>query len=1212
MSSQRNNEDAPSNQKQTPTFAEVKQSQSDDNTAQPEEELSQTLGSFTQQQNDCTQTDKHHAQLKNESADAKTSLAQSQNKPEQTKNNLSQSEEKSQQQNKLSPQENQHFDPEDGLFQREHHLAQQLKDQCDDSGKEIDPSTSATIIQELGLIYRQRSPDKFSLIKSAGLLNAAIIRKPLNVSEIKEDLADLCRHVLQLAEAANQKADLIEKADEIKAAFNQLRDEVDQFLSNSKSAENETSAEGAQNEITTKLDEDKISNIQSIQTKITDAYVKTMADLCEYCENVMGKPPCQYTVMGMGSLAREEATPYSDFEHMITLEQPNYRPQHLDYFRWFTLIFHIVILNVQETIIPALRIPSLNDKDSKLGDWFFDSHTRGISLDGMMPHASKYPLGRGPTKNKPWAVELIQPLNNMLKYLGSESDLKEGYHLSDLLTKTCFVYGSREIYDQFVEGIKTHLHTKTRQETRGEITTLVKDDLDKFSTRFCLAKLRNNDRINIKQMVYRSSTLFIGAMGRFHNISQNSCFDIVKKMAEQNNITPQTKHSLLFAVAIACEMRLRVYMAHKSQHDLIEIKADKGGIKNFLNIAGQANTIRYFQIVYCLQCEVAKMLRLTKLHFYADPQLINIATCYAFGVNAKYKSETSKIIWIIDDFSFDDCLNQLGKHLKSMQNCVENDKSENSVEMLEFIACHLKNSKVYDEGLEFYKRVLEFYQHQQATEVESGQFSASGISHSSSSESVLARKPQDSSQTHKEKQNSTNNEKNVAQTPANIGSCLQNMSKPAETLMHPEKSLKVYQKVLLNEQTDPDVASTLNNIGSCLTHLHQYTEGLEYYQRSLKIQQKISLNEETDPDVASTLNNIGNCLTELHEYTEGLEYLQRSLKIYQKISLNEETDPDVAMTLNNIGNCLTDLHQYTEGLEYYQRSLKIQQKISLNEQTDPDVARTLNNIGICFQSLHQYTEGLEYLQRSLKIKQKISLKEQTDPDVASTLNNIGICFQSLHQYAEGLEYLQRSLKIYQKISLNEQTDPDVAWTLNNIGICFQSLHQYTEGLENLQRSLKFKQKISLNEQTDPDVARTLNNIGSCFQSLHQYTEGLEYYQRSLKIYQKISLNEQTDPGVAMTLNNIGNCLTNLHQYTEGLEYYQRSLNIKQKISLNEEADPDVASTLYNMGRCFYDLGQYVEALQYFQRSFLIYQNAGDDSGFAKELHSIELCEIELQ
>ena len=1092
------------------------------------------------------------------------------------------------------------------LLQREYQLAQQLKDVCDDSGKEIDYSKSATIIQKLGLIYLQRSSDKFSLIKSAGLLNAAIIRNPPNVSEIKQDLANLCKHILQQAEAANQTADLIKKAEEVKSAFTQLRNEVDQFLSNSKSTES------AQNEITTKLEEDKISSIQSIQTKITDAYVRTMTNLCEYCENVMGKPPCQYTVTGMGSLAREEATPYSDFEHMITLEEPNYRPQHLDYFRWYTLIFHIVILNVQETIIPALHVPTLNDKDSKLGDWFFDSHTRGISLDGMMPHASKYPLGRGPTKNKPWAVELIKPLKDMLKYLSSESDLKEGYHLSDLLTKSCFVYGSREIYDQFVEGIKTHLHTKTHQETREEITTLVKDDLNKFSTRLCLAKLRNNNTINVKQLVYRSSTLFIGAMGRFHNISLNSCFDIVKKMAEQNKITPQTKHSLLFAVAIACEMRLRVYMGHKSQRDWIEIKADKGGIKNFMNVAGQANTIRYFQVVYCLQCEVARLLQLTKLHFYTDPQLINIATCYAFGVNAKYDSETSRTMWNIHNFSFDDCLNNLCQNLKNMQKCVEDDKCEKNVKPFQILARHLYDSKAYDEGLEFYKRVLECYQQQQqTTEVDSGESSAVASSHSSSSQSVPARKAQDSSQSRKEKQSTTNNNIHLARTLGKVGVCLKNSSKPDDALKYQQKSFKVNQRISSNEETDPDVASTLNNIGMCHYGLHQYTEGLEYLHRSLKIYQKISLNEETDPEVASTVNNIGNCHYGLHQYTEGLEYSRRSLKIYQKISLNEETDSDVASTLNNIGYCHYGLHQYTEGLEYLLRSLKIKQKISLNEETDPDVALTLNNIGLCHNDLHQYTEGLEYLRRSLKIKQKISLNEETDPNVASTLNNIGMCYHDFHQYNEGLEYLHTSLKIYQKISLNEEIDSDVASPLNNIGMCHFGLQQYTEGLEYLHRSLKIKQKISLNQETDPDVASTSNNIGMCHYGLHQYTKGLEYLHRSLKIYQKISLNQETDSDVASTLNNIGMCHYGLHQYTEGLEYLHRSLKIYQKISMSEKTDSDVAATLNNIGMCHYGLHQYTKGLECLHRSLTIKQNMSlneeTDSDVAATLNNIGMC-----
>ena len=1146
-------------------------------------------------------------QLKIKSAEGKDSLPRSQNELDQTKHNPSQSEEIPHQ------PEDEHFDLEDKLLQREYELAQQLKDVCDDSGNEIDLSKSGTIIHELGLMYRQRSPDKFALIKSAGLLNAAIIRKPPNVSGVKQDLADLCKHILQQAEAANQTADLIKKAEEVKSSFIQLRNEVDQCLSNSKSTENEISTEAQRNEITTKLEEGKISYIQSIQARISDTYLKTMANLSEYCENVMGKPPCQYTVMGMGSLARGEATPYSDFEHMITLEEQKHKPQHLDYFRWFTLIFHIVILNVQETIVPALHITALNDKDSKFGDWFFDSHTRGISLDGMMPHASKYPLGRGPTTNKPWAVELIKPLHEMLKYLSSESDLKEGYHLSDLLTKTCFVFGSREIYYQFIEGVKTHLHAKTHQQICAEITTLVKDDLNKFSTRLCLNKLRNNDTINIKQIVYRSSTLFIGAMGRFYDISLNSCFHIVNKMAEQNLITPQTKHSLLFAVAIACEMRLRVYMRHKSQRDSIEINADKGGIQNFLNVAGQVSTIRYFQIVYCLQCKVAKLLRLTKLHFYADPQLINIATCYAFGVNAKYDSDTSRTIWNIDNFSFDDCLNQLGQHLKHMRKSVEDDKSENNVETFELLARHLFHSNVCDEALEFYKHVLEFYQQKQATDVESGESSAADdCSHSSSSEYYPAKQPQDQSQTYKENRSTARNDKDLARTFNNIGECLKKLSRPAEALKYHQKSLMIYQKIFSNEEIHSDVALTLTNIGISLHDLHQYTEGLDYLQKSLKIYRNMSLNEETDSDVAMTLNNIGNCLKNLHQYTEGLVYLKKSLKIYENISLNEEADSDVALTLNNIGNCFKNLHQYAEGLDYLQKSLKIYQNISLNEETDPDVAMTLNNIGNCLKNLHRYPEGLEHLQKSLKIYQNISLNEETDPYVARILNNIGLCLNCLHLYSEGLKHLQKSLKIHQKISSNEETDPDVAKILNNIGLCLNGLHQYPEGLQYLQKSLKRYQNMSLNQETDPDVAIGLNNVGNCLKDLHQYADGLEYFQKSLQIKQIISLNEETDPDVARTMSNIGNCLDNLYRYSEAITFYQKSLAIKQNISTNAEADHDVALALVNIGSCLYSLGQYAEALQYFQRSFLICQNTVSDSTIAITLQCIDLCEKELQ
>jgi predicted nucleotidyltransferase len=157
--------------------------------------------------------------------------------------------------------------------------------------------------------------------------------------------------------------------------------------------------------------------------------------LVKECEGRLGPPPCDYAIIALGSVARMEATPFSDLEFAILYSDPSIGDK-ISYFRVLTHFLHLKVINLGETILPALGIEQLNDFQSSKADgsWFYDSVTpRGISFDGAMPWASKTPLGRMATKEKP-AVELIRTPEKMAELQDEETAVKDGYHLGKIVS----------------------------------------------------------------------------------------------------------------------------------------------------------------------------------------------------------------------------------------------------------------------------------------------------------------------------------------------------------------------------------------------------------------------------------------------------------------------------------------------------------------------------------------------------------------------------------------------------------------------------------------------------------------------------------------------------------------------------------------------------------------------------------------------------------
>ena len=93
---------------------------------------------------------------------------------------------------------------------------------------------------------------------------------------------------------------------------------------------------------------------------------------------------CAYSIITLGSLAREEATPFSDFEWAILIEDP----KHTDYFRRLTELLWIKVINLGETTSRMM--------DNEELDLFAESESpckKGFSFDGQMISGCHTPLG---------------------------------------------------------------------------------------------------------------------------------------------------------------------------------------------------------------------------------------------------------------------------------------------------------------------------------------------------------------------------------------------------------------------------------------------------------------------------------------------------------------------------------------------------------------------------------------------------------------------------------------------------------------------------------------------------------------------------------------------------------------------------------------------------------------------------------------------------
>ncbi|MBX9586378.1 MAG: hypothetical protein K2X50_03885 [Gammaproteobacteria bacterium] len=258
-------------------------------------------------------------------------------------------------------------------------------------------------------------------VKESDFFNAETLRKH------RMRLKAVCLYNLALASGGNQSR-IIEKIKNIEESVIQTINGKFHIQSTDEYYQEILYYKTKLKKIRAKAEEKLASiDIASIDVKyvyqdIAISLKKLVKKIIEKCFEMMPPPKdCQYSIIVLGSLAREEATPYSDLEWSILIGEDN--DQHKEYFRRLTEVVWIKILNLQETTPRIMDIKEL--------DWFFESVSpckKGFSFDGQMLSGCHTPLGnRHHDVTKEQQYELIGTPKKLAQFQFPEWENKRGF-----------------------------------------------------------------------------------------------------------------------------------------------------------------------------------------------------------------------------------------------------------------------------------------------------------------------------------------------------------------------------------------------------------------------------------------------------------------------------------------------------------------------------------------------------------------------------------------------------------------------------------------------------------------------------------------------------------------------------------------------------------------------------------------------------------------
>lgn len=816
-------------------------------------------------------------------------------------------------------------------------------------------------------------------------------------------------------------------------------------------------------EVSRLLDERK--SIEEVQIFLTKSYKELLTTLINESIDLFGKAPEGFAVMGLGSMARGEISPYSDLEFAFLLRDSS--PENLNYCRALDQLLVLKMINMGETKFPLIR----SENRSLVPTGF------SMDIGGICP------------SGKSGIYELIGT-PEALAQLQKEEWLRDNDSeviLVNAMRTVCYIAGDESLVFEYQEKIDSVLDVASTSSSscsdmiklrQTRALELMQGFIDEFQPRLDQNKV-NLRAFDAKKELYRPLQTVVSSLALYHELKSNNTLRQIDELVQKEVFNEDGALRLKRAFRMIFRLRITAQLFYKSEKEILHFPQDS---KELTTQDSFWITQRFHRMIIAIYRTISPLHEKAKIFLQGDRKAF--ADCFFYDEAIGAYNDRNRINFELDSaFTSAVKITALIPNEPSTHSCL--GRVQNDLGQLR------KAAKRFKETLVLLKK-----KHGETAHLDvAGTLNNLGMIYVRLGEFQKAIDYLGLSLSMKKQLYGNHPHSDIAMTIKNIGIFYLSLGDFQRALSYSKSSLEM-SRLIHENNPHSDIFSALINLGNVYSRLGEFGQAIKSYKDALLMKKQVCENRP-DPETAMISNNLGNNYRNLGNAQRALKHYNHSLSVNKQI-YGDRPHPDIAMVLMNLANVFNALQEFDQALEHHKLSLEMKKQI-YKEKSHPDIANGLNNLSITYIESKNYSRAITCLNSALKMHEEL-YRDQAHPDTALTHMNLGTAFSLLKKFDLAINHYMISLRMRREI-YNDQPHPETAGSLNNLGNAYKGLGNLQSAHKHYKLALEMKRRV-YEDKPHPDIAKTLMNLGFISNDLHETSEATAFLAQSYEMYLK--------------------------------------------------------------------------------------------------------------